>query len=135
MANSDPWITLKLDHELAMKRLTDPTREVYLATLGTTFAGFVMLNLRGPFSGYVQMIGVCPELRNRGIGARLIAFAEERIFRESPNVFLCVSSFNKAAQRFYKRLGYKRVGEIKNYIVRGHSEHLMRKTKGPMTGY
>ena len=135
MANSEPWITLKRDYEFALKRLTDPSREVYTAMIGATVAGFIVLSLRGPFSGYIQTIGVMPEERNRGIGAALIAFAEERIFRENPNVFLCVSSFNTAAHRFYDRLGYERVGELKDYVVRGHSEFLMRKTKGSLAEF
>jgi len=59
-------------------------------------------------------------------------FAEERIFRESPNVFLCVSSFNPRAKALYERLGYEAVGELNDYIVRGHSEHIFRKTIGPI---
>jgi ribosomal protein S18 acetylase RimI-like enzyme len=135
MANSEPWITLRRDYEFALKRLSDPTREVYTAMFEMTLAGFIVLNLRGPLNGYIQTIGVMPESRNCGIGARMIAFAEERIFRESPNVFLCVSSFNAAAQRFYARLGYQRVGELKDYVVKGHSEYLMRKTKGPLADF
>ena len=73
-----------------------------------------------------------PERRKQGIGSKLMAFAEERIFREAPNVFLCVSSFNKEAQRFYIRLGYEQIGELKDYVVKGHSELLMRKTTGPL---
>jgi hypothetical protein len=32
----------------------------------------------------------------------------------------------------YERLGYRFVGEIPDYIVRGHSEILLRKTLGPL---
>jgi ribosomal protein S18 acetylase RimI-like enzyme len=46
-----------------------------------------------------------------------------------------VSSFNRDAQRLYERLGYKVVGELTDYIVRGHSEFLLRKTLGPLTGF
>jgi len=66
------------------------------------------------------------------LGRQLIAFAEERIFRESPNVFLCVSSFNSDARRLYERLGYELIGELRDYLVRGSSELLMRKTIGPL---
>ena len=62
-------------------------------------------------------------------------FAEERIFTESPNVFLCVSSFNAEGERLYEREGYEMIGELKDYIVGGHSEILMRKTLGPMEGF
>jgi len=135
MAKSEPWITLRRTYAGSLKRLQDPSREVYVALLEGVLAGFIILNLRGPLSGYIQTIGVQPEWRNRGIGRKLIAFAEERIFRESPNVFLCVSSFNTGAKRLYKRLGYKRVGELKDYVVKGHSEILMRKTRGPLRGW
>jgi ribosomal protein S18 acetylase RimI-like enzyme len=78
---------------------------------------------------------VAAERRGRGIGARLVSYAEARIFRESPNVFLCVSSFNPDARRLYERLGYALVGELTDYIVAGHSELLFRKTIGPIGAY
>jgi ribosomal protein S18 acetylase RimI-like enzyme len=76
-----------------------------------------------------------PDWRNRHIGEMLIKHAEKRIFATHPNVFLCVSSFNRGAQHFYKRMGFKRIGTIKEYIVKGHSEYIMRKTRGPVNGY
>lgn len=39
------------------------------------------------------------------------------------------------ATRLYERLGHKVVGELTDYIVRGHSEVLLRKTVGPLTGF
>ena len=65
------------------------------------------------------------------MGTALVAFAEERIFREHRNVFICVSDFNPGARRLYERLGYRLVGELTDYIVAGHSELLLRKTRGP----
>ena len=87
--------------------------------------------MHGAFTGYVQTICVRPDERSRGLGTRLLTWAEARIFRESPNVFLCVSTFNPAARRLYERLGYSAVGTLDDYIVRGHGEVLMRKTRGP----
>jgi ribosomal protein S18 acetylase RimI-like enzyme len=43
-----------------------------------------------------------------------------------------VSSFNPRARELYERLGYEFIGELKDYLVRGHSELLMRKTIGPI---
>jgi len=65
----------------------------------------------------------------------LVAFAEERILRISPNIFMCVSSFNQGARRLYQRLGYTVVGELSDYIVQGHSEILLRKTLGPLAEF
>ena len=91
--------------------------------------------MSGAFAGYIQTICVDPGARSRGIGTRLMRFAEERIFRESPNVFLCVSSFNPRARALYKRLGYVRVGELKDYLVVGHSETIFRKTIGSLNEF
>jgi ribosomal-protein-alanine N-acetyltransferase len=132
MSTSDPWLTLGRTYESSYQLLGDATREIYVAKVGDEVAGFLILLMQGAFVGYIQTICMAPEHRNRGLGGRLLAFAEERIFRESPNVFLCVSSFNTGAQRLYLRLGYELIGELKDYIVRGHSELLMRKTRGPL---
>ncbi len=132
MAGSEPWITLGRGYEESLALLQDPTREVYGAFEEGRVRGFVILNMSGAFVGYIQTICVGAEDRSRGIGSLLMRFAEERIFRDSPNVFLCVSSFNPRAKALYERLGYEMVGELKDYIVKGHSEYLLRKTIGPI---
>jgi ribosomal-protein-alanine N-acetyltransferase len=135
MCASEPWITLRRSYKDSLKMLTDPSREIYLAVVRGQLAGFMILNMKGAFVGYIQTVCIFPEWRNKGIGTKLIDFAEERIFRDSPNVFLCVSSFNQNAQRLYGRLRYRVVGELKDYIVPGHSEILLRKTIAPLTEY
>ena len=135
MANSEPWVTLRRSYDDSIKILTDPTREAYLGVIEEEIVGFVILQMTGAFVGYIQTVGVIPEWRNRGIGTNLIRFAEKRILREAPNVFICVSSFNKGAERLYRRLGYEVVGELRDYIVTGHSETLMRKTIAPLSEF
>jgi ribosomal protein S18 acetylase RimI-like enzyme len=118
----------------------DPEREVYVAVTPAAdddpaVVGFVIVIMRGAFVGYIQTVAVHPDCRGQGIGSALIAFAERRIFREQPNVFICASSFNPDARRLYERLGYRIVGELTDFIVRGHSEILMRKTIGPLSEF
>jgi ribosomal-protein-alanine N-acetyltransferase len=132
MVTSEPWITLGRTMDRAVAILNDrELQEIYVAAHGGVVVGFVILILKGAFTGYLRTVAVHPDWRSRGLGRRLIWFAEERIFRESPNVFLCVSSFNQRARALYERLGYETVGELHDYVVRGHSEWLMRKTLGP----
>jgi ribosomal protein S18 acetylase RimI-like enzyme len=135
MASSEPWLTLGRTYEESLRILHDPTREVYLARDNTDVAGFLILCMTGAFVGYIQTVLVHPHRRGQGIGSRLVEFAEQRILPESPNVFLCVSSFNHGARRLYERLGYKVVGELTDYIIEGHSEILLRKTRGPLTAF
>jgi ribosomal protein S18 acetylase RimI-like enzyme len=135
MASSEPWITLRRSYEDSLEILKDPSKEVYLAIVNYKIIGFIILQINGAFAGYIQTVAVLPEWRSRGIGSKLVKFAEERIFKELPNVFICVSSFNRKAQELYRRLGYEVVGELKDFIVSGHSEILLRKTIGPQADY
>lgn len=135
MAASEPFLTLKRDYEASLRLMRDETKERYLAVSGGEVAGFLILSRQGAFVGYIQTVCVAPAFRGRGVGTALVAHAEERAFRESPNVFLCVSSFNPGARRLYERLGYACVGELTDYLVAGHSELLYRKTRGPILGF
>jgi ribosomal protein S18 acetylase RimI-like enzyme len=137
MATSEPWITLRRGYAASLEILRDPSREVYVAVRveGSEVVGFVILNMRGAFVGYLQTVAVREDWRGRGLGSRLIAFAERRILRDFPNVFMCVSSFNDRAQALYARLGYEVVGELRDYVVRGHSEWLLRKSVAPLTDW
>jgi len=132
MAASEPWTTLGRCYEEQLSIVTDPSREVYVAVAGGEVAGLVVIEMNGSLRGYVKSICVAPGRRGSGIGSRLMAFSEERILGETPNVFLCVSDFNEGARRFYRRRGYEEVGELRDYVVEGQSEVLMRKTVGPL---
>jgi ribosomal-protein-alanine N-acetyltransferase len=119
MAGTEPWITLRRDYEACLRVVRDETRERYVAHERERLAGLLILNLRGAFVGYIQTVCAAPECRGRGVGTALVAFAEERIFREHRNAFICVSD--------------RLVGELTDYVVAGHSELLLRKTRGPLT--
>jgi ribosomal-protein-alanine N-acetyltransferase len=135
MSSSDPWITLALPYEYCMKAFEGDNREVFLAEFEQEPAGFVIMQTQGTFKGYIQTIFMKVSWRGRGLGRKLIEFCEDRILKYSPNVFICVSSFNQGAIRLYEELGYQRVGELEHFLKRGYSEILYRKTVGPIVGY
>ncbi len=135
MAASEPWITLGRTFDTSLALVQDPTREVYLARDEKGMTGFLILCLTGAFVGYIQTVCIDPRCRGQGLGSRLVEFAERRILQVSPNIFMCVSSFNHGARRLYQRLGYTVVGELTDYLVPGHSEILLRKTTGPLADF
>jgi ribosomal protein S18 acetylase RimI-like enzyme len=49
-------------------------------------------------------------------------------------VFLLVATWNAGARRFYERRGYQRIGEITDYLRRGITEVVYRKSLGPIQG-
>lgn len=118
MAAADPWHKLGLGYKVCLKNVSAPLREVYAMRVHGKITGVIVLQMTGAFKGYIQTVCVTPEARGRGAGTSLVKFAEKRIFRESPNVFLCVSSFNKKARKLYKRLGYKKAGPLQDFYRR-----------------
>jgi ribosomal protein S18 acetylase RimI-like enzyme len=78
-------------------------------------------------SPYIASIATASECRGKGVGSRLLQFAEDLFRPESNHIFLCVSSFNPRARRLYERCGYEVVGEFQDYVIRGASELLMHK--------
>ncbi|HKK42223.1 MAG TPA: N-acetyltransferase [Bacteroidales bacterium] len=135
MAGTDPWITLGMDYEQCLPAFGGIHREVYVMQKGEQVAGFVILQVLGTFAGYIQTLCIDESWRGKGLGTMLLNFSEQKIFGFSPNIFICVSSFNKRAIKLYYDFGFKLVGELDNFVKEGFSELLMRKTKGPRVGY
>ena len=103
MSSTEPWITLRRNFDESLAIVNDPTSEVYLAVEDARVLGFIILMMRAVFSGYIRTVCVDDAARGSGLGTQLVQFAEERIFRETPNVFLCVSSFNPRARQLFCR--------------------------------
>lgn len=132
---SEPWITLGFDQAKSEWALRRVGLEKWVAVdTENTPVGIAVLNFGGPFVGYLQILCVAPECRGEGIGSTLIGFAEERIFARHSNMFLCVTDFNTDAQRLYARHGFEQVGRLDDFLVAGHAELLLRKTRGPIFG-
>ncbi len=131
-----PWRTVGITAERLFKDLTNPERDVFVAECGGKIVGVLVLHLGGSFDGYIQLVAVFPEFQSRGAGQPAYPICRGgEFFPRTQNVFLSVSSFNGRAQKFYERLGYRRVGDLENFLVSGQSEILMRKTRGPLVGF
>lgn len=128
LASSEPWITLRISADQCQKNCHNPDFQVYIAYIGDKPSGIIIIDPKGVAgSPYIKSIAVYPEFRGKGVGATLLSFAEELFRSRSKYIFLCVSSFNLRAQKFYEKNGYKVVGELKDYIIKGASELLIHK--------
>jgi len=125
---SEPWVTLRITSEQCLKASQDPDYLLYVARSQHAPIGCILVHPRGVAgSPYIKSIAVAEAYRGRGVGAELVRFAEEMFRPKARHLFLCVSSFNTRARKLYERLGYKKAGEFKDYIVQGYSEVLMHK--------
>ncbi len=135
MSRTDPWITLGMDFAQCRPAFEGECKEIWIAESGNELAGFVIMQTGGTFSGYIQTICIAEGFRGKGIGTSLLEFCEKRILKYSPNVFICVSSFNQGAARLYYKFGFELIGELENFVKEGFTELLLRKTVGPRSGY
>jgi len=127
MASTEPWITLRRDLAGCLEAVARPGTELFVARDQGSPAGFILLAAYGMAgSPYVASIAVAAEARGRGVGSQLLRFAEEH-FAGRQHLFLLVSSFNLRAEKLYRRHGYEFVGELKDYVVPGHSELIFHK--------
>jgi ribosomal-protein-alanine N-acetyltransferase len=128
LATSEPWTTLGISLEKCISNCHDPGYLLFIAHCDSELCGVVILDPCGMAgSPYLKSIAIAEEYRNLHIGSALLAFAEDFFRKDDRHFFLCVSSFNVRAQRFYERNGYHTVGELKDHIIPGESEIIMYK--------
>jgi ribosomal protein S18 acetylase RimI-like enzyme len=130
VALSEPWKTLRESIDFSKSFAFDGS---YVCLHEGKIAGFIIFTPEPVFArgGYIRAVAVAPAMRRQGIGKKLLAFAEAIIARRSPNAYLCVSSFNRRGQMFYRSLGYTRVGRLPDLITRGASEYIYWKRLRP----
>lgn len=123
---SEPWRTLREGVDLAS---AIRQKQAYVAVIGGAVAGFVIFTREPVFArgGYLRAIGVAPAIRGFGVGRRMLTFAERMTAKRASNLYLCVSSFNKEGQTFYRKCGYEKVGRIEGLVRKGFAEIILRK--------
>ncbi len=91
-------------------------------------AGFAWFVPRGAFdrTGYLRLIAVDDRYQGRGVGRLLLEELERRHLARG-GIALLASSDNSAAHRFYERLGYAPVGELRDYVKPGLHERIYYK--------
>lgn len=130
---SDPWRTLgfaKSDVRKIAKSMR--TKFVLGAFDKKRLVGFATLSFGFLGGAYLNLLVIDPEYRGAKLGTKLMQASEKIVFKKYKNFYLCASSFNKNAQRFYKRLGFTRIGKIDSFFLKEYGEFLYRKSTGPI---
>ncbi|MFH1404060.1 MAG: GNAT family N-acetyltransferase [Candidatus Altiarchaeota archaeon] len=119
----------------------DPEGEemrTYVYKVDDAVAGFVTFGVDNGVDAYeIYALSVHPDYQGRGIGSRLIKFAEARI-REKRSRLICISTSSaqeySPARRLYRRTGYNRVAMVKDFFSEGENKIIyckrLRKKKG-----
>jgi ribosomal protein S18 acetylase RimI-like enzyme len=132
MASSDPWVTLGRGFDACLAACTSALDVLEIAESGGERCGLVLVRPAGVAGApYIVSIAVAPSFRGRGVGAALLEHVEGTYRGRSRHLFLCVSSFNPGARRFYERHGFEAVGTLKAFLIEGADEVLMYKRLTP----
>lgn len=129
LAVLEPWRTLGYRAETLTRYLlrADPALHRFCIIQGNAPAGVLCLRypwLRGP---YIELIGLAPEARGKGVGGTILDWTEAQVRGEAGNLWACVSASNTAGRRFYERRGLIEVAPIDDLVTHGHAEILLRK--------
>jgi [ribosomal protein S18]-alanine N-acetyltransferase len=92
-----------------------PESVVLTARSDRTIAGFAIMRY-GDEAAHLNLLAVDPAHRRRGIARRLVTWLEETALTAGTfTVGLELRAENRAAQDFYRALGYREVGRVPGY--------------------
>lgn len=135
LTENEPWKSLGRSYDYSVAKVREPDGELFVVYVEEKIAGCILLELHGVLKGFIRSFCIDAKFRGRGIGAKVIGFAEKYILQQTPNVFVFAASTNEGAIRFYKNQGYKQIGLIEDFIETGSDELLFRKTIGSQNNF
>jgi GNAT superfamily N-acetyltransferase len=125
-----PWSVMHYSADALARFLAAPDGGVsrFLVQIDGEPAGAVSVRfpwLKGP---YLELLALLPPFQGRGIGSALLGwFEEEGVRQGARNLWVCASSFNSPAIRFYGRHGFQPAAMLSELVADGYDEILLRK--------
>lgn len=125
-----PWSVMNYSADLMARFLStaDGCVSRYAVEIGGEQLGAVSVRspwLKGP---YLELLALLPVAQGQGIGSAILTwFEQEAIGHGSRNLWVCASSFNMRALRFYERHGFEHAAALPGLVADGYEEILMRK--------
>lgn len=96
------------------------------AVVSKRIVGYAIAAVRWGSTGHLLAIGVDPAARRKGVGTALVVDAIDRLFkRGASHVRLEVRASNRAAQKFYSKLGFIEREIVPNYYADGEAGMVM----------
>jgi GNAT superfamily N-acetyltransferase len=125
-----PWSVMDYPADGLARFLTAPDKGVsrYLIEVDGVEAGAMAVRFpwfKGP---YLELLALLPPFQGNGLGAKMMAWFEGHALElGARNLWVCASSFNEGALRFYARHGFRAAASLPGLVADGYDEILLRK--------
>jgi GNAT superfamily N-acetyltransferase len=125
-----PWSVMSYPADAMARFLAAADSGVsrYAVEVEDTQAGAVSVRtpwLKGP---YLELLALLPSAQGQGIGSAILAWFERQALQQGArNLWVCASSFNTRALRFYERHGFEQAATFSGLVADGYDEILLRK--------
>ena len=115
------------------RSISDPETVVLVATIAGEVVGFAIMKF-GDLEAHLHLLAVAPKQRRSGIGRAMMEWLEKSCGTAGmQNVRLEVRANNDRAHAFYERLGYRKLGQIREYYDRRETAVVFGKRLGRAT--
>jgi ribosomal protein S18 acetylase RimI-like enzyme len=134
IAGIEPWRGLGYRPTPLGRYLARTARdaEVWLAAEGPRGAPLGIVAVTDGFllGGFISLLAVKPDASGQGLGRALIDHVAGRVLARRRWLFVSCDASNLGALRFYRRLGFARVGRLPDLVSAGRVELLLRRGRG-----
>jgi ribosomal protein S18 acetylase RimI-like enzyme len=100
---------------------------VRVALSDRAVAGIIVVQPQVLLGAFIALLAVPPARAGQGIGRALVDDAAARVFAGARWLYTSSDGKNRAAARFYRALGFERVGRLPDLVAPGRTEILWRK--------
>lgn len=129
IASMEPWRSLGYRAQPLARYLRRMARtdRALVAEECSEVLGVLVFQPEFLLGSFVALLAVRPDAAGRGVGRALMARIERATFARKRWLYVSSDGGNRAAARFYRKLGFARVARLPGLIREGRTEILWRK--------
>ena len=129
LASMDPWKKANYHAEGLAKFLlqNEPSLHRYKVMGQGKIIGVIAVQYPWLRGCYIALLAVFKDNAGKGIGAELVRWLGTQMRGRFKNIWALVSDFNLRARGFYKKQGFVEIAQLKDLVLPGSNEILIRK--------
>lgn len=126
IAGIDPWRSMGYQAAPLGRWLARLARVGQVQVIGASVDGIVVVQPDVLLGSFIALLAVRPEAAGAGVGRALVEQVAGQVFRERRWLYTSSDAGNRAAARFYRKLGFSRVARLPDMVRAGRTEVLWR---------